>query len=324
MNRDRSRKRQSKEKERSKEPQRSKASSSPAVRAVTLSPGRKWLFRILAVVILPLVVLCLLELLLRVLGFGFDPHFFKRERAGGKDYYVANEEFGLTFFPRSLARIPDPVTVSATKTPDTFRIFIFGESAALGDPRPNYGAGCYLEVLLAERFPRAKFEVINTSMTAINSHVVLPIAEECAGHAGDLWLIYMGNNEMVGPFGAATVFGGRAPPIWLVRVQLELQRLRLGQLLLATAQKLHKPAHAAGWRGMKMFVQNQIAPDDPRKQRVYENYQRKNHSFHGGGESQGLSAVRHGCGGTPRAHEPRSLRQILSGRSGGGSAGTFY
>ncbi len=274
MKRDRSRARPTPKKERSKEPRRSNPSGSPAVPSVALPPGRKWLFRVLAVFILPLIVLCLLEVLLRLAGFGFDPHFFKRERVGDKDYYVANDDFGLRFFPRSLARIPDPVAVSATKAPDTFRIFIFGESAALGDPRPNYGAGCYLEVLLAERFPHAHFEVINTSMTAINSHVIVPIARECAGHDGDLWIIYMGNNEMVGPFGAATVFSGRAPPNWLVRAQLALQRLRLGQFLFAAAQKLHKPAPAAGWRGMEMFVRNQVAPDDPRKQRVYENYQR--------------------------------------------------
>ena len=70
----------------------------------------------------------------------------------------------------------------ATKSPDTCRIFIFGESAAMGDPRPNYGAGCYLDVLLSERFPQSKFELINTSTTAINSHVILPIAQECARH----------------------------------------------------------------------------------------------------------------------------------------------
>ena len=46
-------------------------------------------------------------------------------------------------------------------------------------------------------------------MTAINSHAILPIARECARRDGDLWIIYMGNNEMVGPFGAGTVFGSR-------------------------------------------------------------------------------------------------------------------
>src|SRR5206468_4355878 len=127
-----------------------------------------------------------LELLLRLLGFGFDPHFFKKTNLPGMEGYLANPDFGLRFFPRSQVRIPDMAVMPATKAPDTFRIFIFGESAALGDPRPNYGAGCYLEVLLSERFPQARFEIINTGVTAINSHAILPIAQECARHAGDL------------------------------------------------------------------------------------------------------------------------------------------
>jgi tetratricopeptide (TPR) repeat protein len=248
---------------------------SPATPAAALSPGRKWLVRLLAISLPLLIVFGGSELLLRALGYGFDPHFFKRAKIGGHGFYVANESFGLRFFPRSLARFPPPVVMPATKAPDTLRIFIFGESAAIGDPRPNYGAGCYLDVLLAGRYPQAKFEIINTGVTAINSHAILPIAQECARHQGDLWLIYMGNNEMVGPFGAVTVFGAKAPPLWLVRTQLQLRRLRFCQLMLDVAQKLQKdnPA-AAGWQGMDMFVQNQVAPNDPKRQRVYRNFER--------------------------------------------------
>jgi tetratricopeptide (TPR) repeat protein len=248
---------------------------SPAAPAAALSPGRKWLVRFLAIGIPLLIVFGGSELLLRVFGYGFDPHFFKRALVMGQRCYVANDDFGLRFFPRSLVRIPSPVVVPATKAPDTFRIFIFGESAALGDPRPNYGAGCYLKVLLAGRYPQAKFEVINTAMTAINSHVILPIARECAGHNGDLWLIYMGNNEMVGPFGAVTVFGAKAPPLWLIRTQLQLERSRFCQLLLHVAQKLQKANRAAAdWQGMEMFVRNQVSPNAPSRQRVYRNFER--------------------------------------------------
>lgn len=246
-----------------------------ALPSTVLSPGRKWLLRLLAVFVPPLLLLGALELFLRLIGFGFDPHFFKTAKIGGQDCYVANDDFGLRFFPHNLARIPAPVVVPAKKAPGACRIFIFGESAALGDPRPNYGAGCYLEALLAERFPQTKFEVINTGITAINSHAILPIAQECATHQGDLWLIYMGNNEMVGPFGAATVFGARAPPLWLIRAQLLLQRLRLGQWLLALSQKLHKSNPTSeSWHGMEMFAQSQVSPADPRRQRVYRNFQR--------------------------------------------------
>jgi Flp pilus assembly protein TadD len=162
----------------------------------------------------------------------------------------------------------------------------------MGDPRPNYGAGSYLEVLLAERYPQAKFEIINTGVTAINSHAILPIARECARHAGDVWLIYMGNNEMVGPFGAVTVFGARAPPLWLVRTQVQLLRSRLCQLLLDVARKLQKADHAAaGWHGMEMFVRNQVSPNDPGKQRAYRNFERNLEDILKAGRDSGAKIV---------------------------------
>jgi tetratricopeptide (TPR) repeat protein len=238
------------------------------------SRGRKWQVRILALCIPLVVVFGGAELLLRAFGYGFDPHFFKPASLNGRDCFVANENFGLRFFPRGMVRFPSPVVMPAAKAPDTFRIFIFGESAAMGDPRPNFGAGCYLEVLLAERYPGAKFEIINTGVTAISSHAVLPIAQECARHEGDLWLVYMGNNEMVGPFGAVTVFGARAPPLWLVRAQLQLQRLRLCQLLVEVSHKLQKPGANNRWQGMQMFARNQVSPDDPARERVYRNFER--------------------------------------------------
>src|ERR1035437_4388223 len=280
-------------------PNAGRPSGSPAVLPAALSSRRKWLFRLLAVVVLPLILLGGLELMLRLLGVGFDPHFFKPARIGGQDCYVANDSFGLRFFPRSMARTSPPVVMSATKAPGTFRIFIFGESAALGDPRPNYGAGTYLEALLAERFPQAKFEVVNTGITAINSHVILPIAQECSRQSGDLWLIYMGNNEMVGPFGAATVFGLQAPPLWLIKAQLEMKRLRLAQALIEVSRKFQKAgADNAGWHGMEMFMQNQVPPNDPRRQRVYNNFERNRAEILNAGLASGTKVVLSRVGGT--------------------------
>ena len=261
--------RKSAEKEQTK-PAPEKVVASPRV----LSGRRKWLFRFLAAVVVPLVLLGSLEGVLRLMGYGFTPAFFKTAWIGGRRCLVENDEFSRSFFPRRLARFPAPVAMPAEKMPGTCRIFIFGESAALGDPQPNFGAGCYLETLLANRFPEAKFEVINTAITAINSHAILPIARECANHAGDIWIIYMGNNEMVGPFGAATVFGARAPPLWVVRSHLALQRLRVGQLLLELARKLTEGRQAGSWHGMEMFLHNRLEPSDPRKERVYKNFRR--------------------------------------------------
>ena len=242
--------------------------------ALPLSPRRKWLFRIIALVVLPLLLLGVLEVGLRLAGYGYATGFFEKIRVGEKDHLVNNENFSLRFFPPQLARWPGPVMMDAKKPANTYRIFILGESAARGEPEPPYAASRYLETLLDERYPNTHFEVANLGITAINSHVILPIARDCAKADGDLWIIYMGNNEMVGPFGAATVFGAKAPPLGFVRLNLAIQRTRIGQLLVDISRKL-KGHHVNGsWGGMNMFVGNQLRANDPRKEMVYQNFER--------------------------------------------------
>jgi tetratricopeptide (TPR) repeat protein len=238
-----------------------------------LTPRRKWLFRLCAVVLVPLLALGGLEAALRLAGYGHPTGFFKKIHVGQKKFLITNEDFGLRFFPPQMTRLPLPILMEAEKPPDTCRIFILGESAARGDPAPPFGAGRYLEVLLRERFPGEHFEVINLGMTAINSHVIVSMARECARDQGDLWIIYMGNNEMVGPFGAATVFGAQTPPPGLVRLNLAIQRSRVGQLMMALTRRLQGKAGNSAWGGMKMFLGNQLRPDDSRKEAVYRNFQ---------------------------------------------------
>ncbi len=161
------------------------------------------------------------------------------------------------------------------KPPALIGSLSMGESAALGDPEPAFGAGRYLEVLLRERFPQGKIRGNQCRHDRHQFHAILPIARECARQDGDLWIVYMGNNEMVGPFGAATVFGAQAPPWQLVRLNLAIQKLRLGQLLAAAVQKLKgKNPDQTSWSGMKMFAENLVGPNDARKQMVYGNFER--------------------------------------------------
>lgn len=241
--------------------------------ATPLPAHRKWLFRLAALVVLPLVLLGGGEAALRLAGYGYDPHFFKPTRIGQEDFLVENDQFGLSFFPPDISRSPAPVVMRARKPPGVYRIFLLGESAALGDPRPAFGPGRYLQALLRERFPSARFEVVCVAMTAINSHALLPIARECARHQGDLWIIYMGNNEMVGPFGAVSVFGPQAPRAAFVRLGLAIQRTRLGQALVALGRRLRgRSSEESSWAGMEMFLKSQIAPEDRRKETVYQNF----------------------------------------------------
>src|SRR5262249_53126953 len=136
------------------------------------SPGRKWVFRGLAVM-LPLIVVALGEGILRWAGYGYPTGFFRKVQLDGQPFFIDNERFTFRFFPPELARWPGSVRMAAEKPRGMRRIFVFGESAAMGDPQPAYSASRYLEVLLQERFPGEKFEIINLGITAINSHVIL-------------------------------------------------------------------------------------------------------------------------------------------------------
>ena len=253
---------------------------------------RRWVFRGLALVLVPCLMLAGAEAILRLAGYGYSTAFFRPFRIGNQDFLVENDAFGYRFFRPEVARLPTAVRMAARKPAGTYRIFLFGESAAMGDPEPAFGAGRYLQALLRDRYPGAQFELVNVAMTAINSHAVLPIARECAGQSGDLWIIYLGNNEMVGPFGAATVFGAQAPPLPVIRLSLALQRLRLGQLLVAWGRGIKgRSAASSAWRGMQMFSENRVAPDDPKKRVVYANFKKNLEAILQAGRRSGAKVV---------------------------------
>jgi hypothetical protein len=97
-------------------------------------PWRLWLFRIIAAVVIPILVLMLLEVTLCVTGYGYPTATFVRAKANGRTVYYSNSKFGWLFFPPEISRWLVPFVVPADKTDNTYRIFILGESAAWGNP----------------------------------------------------------------------------------------------------------------------------------------------------------------------------------------------
>lgn len=240
-----------------------------------LSTRKLWCFRLLMAIGVPVVIFGLLELVLRLIGFGYPTGFLLRSQRDGQDVLVQNSQFGWRFFGAAMARTPAAICIPKAKDPNTVRIIVFGESAAFGDPDPRFGLPRMLEAMLELRYPGTRFEVVNAGMTAINSNVILPIACDCAAADADIWIIYMGNNEVVGPFGAGTVFGQQTPPLGLIRVNLALKTTRTGQLIDRLLGKLHQPpASKSEWGGMEMFLNQQVQEDDPRMSVVYDHFAR--------------------------------------------------
>ncbi len=229
--------------------------------------------RLTAATLIPLFLLGLVELGLRVAGYGYTTSYWRPSKIDGRDYLIPNHTFTYRFFPPKLARAPLHLRMLPKKPPHVYRVFVFGESAAWGDPEPSYSVGRQLEILLQERYPGTDFEVVTTAMTAINSHAILPIARECARLDGDLWIVYMGNNEMVGAYGAGTVFSSRAPPLGMVRAILALKATRIGQLLEALIRGMQRDGSVPDtWGGIDMFSKNQLRYDDPGRLTAYENF----------------------------------------------------
>ncbi len=217
--------------------------------------------------LVPMLALLGVEVMLRVSGWGHPTSFFLGSTVNGREMLADNPQFGWRFFPPAIARTPEPNFFPARKAPGTCRVFVFGESAAMGDPEPAIGLPRLLQAILERKFPGKQFEVINVAMTAINSHVVREIARECARLEGDAWVIYMGNNEVVGPFGGGTVFGAQAPSLGVIRLALWIKTTRLGQWLGSL-----RPSTATEWGGMEMFLQQQVRHDDPRLAKVHAHF----------------------------------------------------
>ena len=72
---------------------------------------------------------------------------------------------------------------------------MLGGSAAQGFPDPMYGIAPLLEAMLVDHYPEVRFEVINAAISAINSHVVLPIAVSVAAWTAIWWSFIWGTTK---------------------------------------------------------------------------------------------------------------------------------
>ncbi len=230
--------------------------------------------RLLTLVLAPILFLGGAEGVLRLAGYGHATTYFvpSKELAG---CWVENPDFGRLHFPAGLLRVPPPTVVRVPKPAGLYRILLFGESAAMGDPKPAFGVARYLEVLLRERYPGTAFEVVPVAMTAINSHALVGMARESTRLGADCWIVYAGNNELLGPFGAGETLGRRTPSWRWVRTVLAVRGTRLGQAIESLVARLRgQPAGGSRWAGVRVLAGEHLDAQSPQRQRVYESFER--------------------------------------------------
>lgn len=248
---------------------------------------RLWVFRAAAAILVPALFLGLLEGGLRIFGYGHPTEFFVK--VDGRDTYTTNQRFGWRFFSPAISRNPAVCEFPTEKPNGTYRIFVLGGSAAMGTPQTAFSFGRMLEAMLQDRFPDTRFTVINAAMTAINSHVVLPIARDCARYEGDLFIIYMGNNEVTGPYGSGTIFQQFSGNLWVIRAGVFVKSTRIGQLIGSLlGGGADGPTH---WQGMEMFLEQRVAGDDPRMEKVYAHFRANLEDICGLAASSGAKVI---------------------------------
>ena len=234
--------------------------------------AKLWIFRVIAVVIIPSVLFVALELCLRWAHFGYSPDYFIEDSLPG--YVRTNPDFVRLYLPESFDLRPLNFRVRVKKPDGGLRVVVLGESAAQGIPVPSFGFCAQLRAQLRSRYPGRPVEVLNTGIVAINSHVIARIAQGVAELSPDLVVVYMGNNEVVGPYGPGCTYLSAMPPLPLIRASLAVKATRTGQLVARLAALVpHSGGPAPEWGGMAMFVNNSVRGDDPRLQMVYDNYE---------------------------------------------------
>lgn len=218
----------------------------------------------------PLLFFAVVELALRVAGFGRNPDFFIPDERPG--WYRSNPRFTGAFFPASFGLKPVNFRLPQAKPAGTRRIFVIGESAAMGVPEPAFGLAPQLEAQLRSLNSGQKVEVFNLGMTAINSHAILPVVKQALDFSPDLLVIYMGNNEVVGPYGSSSVVTGGPLPRPLIRAGLWARGTRTGQLVQRVLARFASRKEFRDWRGMEMFAGKAVAANDPGLVRVRANF----------------------------------------------------
>lgn len=235
---------------------------------------KSWLGKLAVALIVPVALLAAVEGVLRGLDVGYPSDFLVEATVNGEPAWVDNPFFTYQYFSPPLARMPAPIVAAKAKPEGVFRVVVLGESAAQGDPIPDFGPPRLLEYTLRHRDPLAKVEVINAAITAINSHVIRRIARELPKLQPDLVVLYIGNNEVIGPYGPGTVFSGFLSSDAMIRVSEWAGQLRLTHLLrFALYAVSAKPDEPEEFRGVSMFMDKPVRADDPRLDAVYRRHE---------------------------------------------------
>ena len=166
---------------------------------------RQLLIRIITL-LLPVLFLLLLEGVLRLVSYGDKLSLFvENPREGYEQYMIVNPSVGKKYFRKFEYDAPPDDIFLKEKPEESFRIFVMGSSTVYGFP---YGYNLMFSRILHKRiqdvYPDREIEMVNTSITAINSFTLKDFAREITRYEPDAVLLYAGHNEFYGAFGVGS------------------------------------------------------------------------------------------------------------------------
>lgn len=211
--------------------------------------------------LLPFLLLFLVEAGLRIFHYGDDLRLFI-EYPGNEAYYMLNPDASKRYFTtEEIATTGNREIFKKEKGKNTVRIFVLGESTTVGYPYFHNGSfHRWLQYRLGRTFPDTELEIINLSLTAVNSYTVYGFSKQLVNYEPDAVLIYTGHNEYYGALGVGSTENiGSNPRV--VNGILALRQLRLVQMATQAyryiARSLAGTATMAGGSRMELMAADQ-------------------------------------------------------------------
>lgn len=195
------------------------------------APKQNIVFKLITIFI-PIIILMAFEGVLRITGYGDNLHLFVQNPVKGYEkYMIVNPVIGKKYFQKFEYTAPANDIFLKDKPENTFRIFVMGSSTVFGFPyERNLMFSRIMHKRLEDAYPDKKIEVVNTSITAINSFTLLDFTGEILKYDPDAILIYAGHNEFYGAFGIGsneTMSRNRG----LTRLHIALMDLKIYQMI---------------------------------------------------------------------------------------------
>jgi tetratricopeptide (TPR) repeat protein len=188
----------------------------------------------IAAVLVPALFFVLLELGLRVGGYGLNTDLILELEDDPAHTCYLNGDVASRYFSPTLRSIQPSVgfrTFTKEKQPGALRVFVLGESTVAGFPfHVNGSFAGFLEDDLRAAYPNRPIEVINCGMSAIASYTVLDFTKQLVRYDPDLFLVYMGHNEFYGALGAGSASGASVTR-GITLFRMTIAKLRTYQLL---------------------------------------------------------------------------------------------